>query len=141
MDSKEKVHVYSLDLMTYRASQAWFQKLEGITWWVNVCAGLAGCAPVYLSIFEITVYLESEYQEILDSDKTLHEFIVPYTKNITLSTGNLDKPKDLRINFKKIPNKQSDYQYSLTKQITTWFNIIEKSLKKIRIHCRNARLE
>ena len=105
MDSKEKVHVYSLDLMTYRASQAWFQKLEGITWWVNVCTGLAGCAPVYLSIFEITVYLESEYQEILDSDKTLHEFIVPYTKNITFSTGNLDKPKNLRINFKKNPKQ------------------------------------
>ena len=54
---------------------------------------------------------------MLGSDKTLHEIIVPYTKKkITLSTGNSDKPKDLRINFNKIPNKQNHYQYSLTKQ-------------------------
>ena len=71
MDSKEKVHVHSPNLMTYKASQAWIQKLEGITWWVNVCTGLAGCAPVYLSIFEITVYLESEYREILGSVQSL----------------------------------------------------------------------
>ena len=55
-------------------------KTPGITWWVNVCTGLAGCAPVYLSIFEITVYFESEYREILDSDKTRHEIIVPIPK-------------------------------------------------------------
>ena len=47
MGSKERVHVHSLNLMTYRASQAWIQKLEGITCWVNVRTRLAGRAPTF----------------------------------------------------------------------------------------------